>query len=135
MSAVRSRDAHKRYLRTTIVSMLFYVICVFGVSFFLRLVEVATPIKYVLALMPSLFIWWFVWGAGRYFKECDEYERSRLTSGLLFGVAVLLIFTSGWGFLELLADAPALPVFYIFPLFVVAASIGRFLQRNPGEKC
>ncbi len=128
-------EAKKRYFSVFIPSMALYLITTFGATWLLKSNEIGQVIKYIIAIIPALFIWWLVWAQIRYFREGDEFERARQVSGALFGIAVLMVFSTGWGFLEMLADAPKFPVFYIFPLFCVAYSIGRYLTRMDGEKC
>lgn len=132
---MKPAEAKKRYYKIFAPSMALYLIATLGASWYLKGNEVPQTGKYILALFPALFIWWFVWGHIRFFREADEFERSRQISGALFGIAVLMVFSTGWGFLEMLADAPKFPVFYIFPLFCVAYSFGRFLTKSPGEGC
>ncbi len=127
--------AKKRYMKTTAVSMIFYVIAIFGISFLLRMTEVPSAGKYGLALLPTLFVWWFLWGAIRFYKETDEFERSRLISGMLAGMVVVLLVSSGWGFMEMLADAPPLPVFWILPIFFAASGLYRAFTATKGERC
>jgi len=120
--------AKKRYMKTTGISMIFYMIAIFGVSFYLN-------IKYALALLPTIFVWWFIWGAIRFYKETDEYERAQLIGGMLIGVIAILLVSSGWGFMEMLADAPKLPVFWILPIFFGASGLGRYVTNPKGERC
>jgi len=128
-------EAKKRYKKTTALSMLFYVITIFGVAFYIAKVDVPSAVKYGLAALPIIFVWWFLWGFIRFFKETDEYERSRLTMSMLVGVIVIMLVTSGWGFMEMLADAPPLPVFWIFPLYFLASGMARQFTKSPGEGC
>ena len=127
--------AKQRYFKIFVPSMALYLITTFGATWLLKSNEVDQIFKYVIALIPALFIWWLVWAQIRYFREADEFEKARQVSGALFGIAVLMVFSTGWGFLEMLADAPKFPVFYIFPLFCLAYSMGRYLTRMDGETC
>lgn len=127
--------AKKRYLKTTAVSMLFYVIVIMGVALYLKDREVSDIIKYSLAILPTIFVWWFLWGAIRFYKETDEYERSNMVGGMLAGVVVLLLISSSWGYLEMLADAPKLPIFWILPIFFVASGFWQAFSRPKGERC
>ncbi|NNE58041.1 MAG: hypothetical protein HKN36_08045 [Hellea sp.] len=129
-------DAQRRYKKTTAMAMLFYVIVIFSVAFYLkRTDDVAPVLKYILAALPTIFVWWFLWGAIRFYKETDEYERSRLQTGMLFGVIFTMLLSSGWGFMEMFADAPQLPVFWIFPAFILASGVGRLLTKTQPEGC
>lgn len=127
--------ARLRYFKVFVPAMVLYLITTFGATWLLKFNDINLALKYIVAIIPALFIWWLVWAQIRYFREADEFERARQISGALFGLAVLMVFSTGWGFLEMLADAPKFPVFYIFPLFCVAYSLGRYMSRIPGEKC
>ena len=128
-------EAKKRYKKTTGISMFLYIIAIFGVSIYLVKIDVPVVTKYILAVLPTIFVWWFLWGFVRFYKETDEYERSRLTKSMLVGVIVIMLVTSGWGFMEMLADAPHLPVFWIFPIYFLASGLTDHLTKMPGEGC
>jgi len=132
---MKPAHARKRYFKIFFPSMALYLVAVFGATWLLKFNEIGQTVKYIVAIIPSLFIWWLVWAQIRYFREADEFERARQISGALFGVSVLMVFSTGWGFLEMLADAPKFPVFWIFPLFCVAYSVGRYFTRMEGENC
>ncbi len=128
-------EARRRYFRVFIPSMGLYLLSTLGATLLLKSNDVTHWLRYVIAIIPALFIWWLVWAQVRYFRESDEFERSRQITGAMYGIALLMIVSTGWGFLEMLADAPKFPVFYIFPLFCVAYSFGRFRTRSSGECC
>lgn len=127
--------ARKRYFKIFFPSMAFYLVTIFGATWLLKFTEVSASFRYIIAIIPALFIWWLVWAQIRYYREADEFEKARQVSGALFGISVLMVVSTGWGFLEMLADAPKFPVFWIFPLFCVAYSLGRYLTRVDGEAC
>ncbi len=127
--------AKKRYLTNTAISMGVYLAAVFGASYVIKNFEFAAVVKYILAVLPALCVWWFLWGAYRFYQETDEFERSRLITGMLIGILVILVVTSGYGFLELLADAPHISLFWVFPLFCAAGGLGRYFTKIDGEKC
>jgi len=127
--------ARKRYKKTTAISMLFYIVTIFAVSIYIAKTDVPNMAKYVLSCLPIIFVWWFLWGFIRFFKETDEYERSRLTTSMLVGVVVIMLVTSGWGFMEMLADAPPLPVFWIFPMYFLASGLAQQFTKSPGDNC
>ncbi len=133
---MKPSEAKKRYFKTTRNSMILYIVTIFTVSFYLNTIEAQTVVKYGLAILPAIFVWWFLWGAIRFYKETDEYERSKLVSGMLAGVVVLLLISSSWGFLEMFADAPKLPVFWILPIFFLASGLSRgFTALSRDERC
>jgi len=93
--------------------MIFYMIAIFGVSFYLNSTEVSSTLKYALALLPTIFVWWFIWGAIRFYKETDEYERAQLIGGMLIGVIAILLVS----------------------IFFGASGLGRYVTNPKGERC
>ncbi|MAK81914.1 hypothetical protein [Phenylobacterium sp.] len=62
-------------------------------------------------------------------EETDEFLKVRMVEALLWGLGALLIISTVWGFLELLAGAPRLPLHWLFPIFCVAMGLADLLAR------
>ena len=118
------KQAKKRYMKVFVASMTGYLISTFIVSLIIKRIDLPVALNIGLAIIPALFILWAIWGHGRWIFETDEYERFRQIRGVLIGVGLMLAFTSVWGFLEMLVEAPKFPVFYIFAVFCVGYSFG-----------
>ena len=123
------KHAKRRYMKVFIPSMALYLITTFFATWVTKFTESHLAVNIGLALIPAFCIIWLIWGHGRWIFETDEYERYRQIRGVLIGVGVTLAFSSVWGFLEMLADAPKFPVFYIFVVFCVAYSAGTCFGR------
>lgn len=132
---MKPTEARKRYYKIFFLSMGLYLISTFAAASVLKKQDLPFPLEYALAIIPALFVWWLIWAQARFYKESDEYERSRQVTGMLYGVGAVLVLSTGWGFLEMLADAPKFPVFYIFPFFCMAYSFGRYRTKSLGETC
>lgn len=78
---------------------------------------------YVLALIPIVAIFVAFWAHWRFAIELDEFLRLIQIKGTLFGIACVMIVASGWGQLEVLAEAPRLPVFWLLPIFWAAQGL------------
>jgi len=118
------RQAKKRYMKVFIPSMIGYLITTFAVSLVIKRLDLALGVNVALAIIPTLFVLWLLWGHGRWIFETDEYERFRQIRGILIGVGLTLAFTTIWGFLEMLVEAPKFPVFYIILIFCGGYSFG-----------
>lgn len=96
------------------------------------------PVLWLLALLPSVTIGYFVWAMGRYLaEETDEYQRMRQVNAALLATGFLLVVASLWGFLEVFALAPHAEGFWAVGVWAVGLGLGNFAQalrdRRDGE--
>ena len=56
-------------------------------------------------------------------NDVDEFLRMIQMKAILCALAIVLAIASGRGSLEILADAPRLPVFWLMPIFWVSYSL------------
>ena len=77
---------------------------------------------YGLAIIPIIAIFSAFWAHWRFVNEIDEFLRTIQVKAVIFGIACVMAIASGWGTLELLADAPILKVFWLLPIFWVSYS-------------
>ncbi len=116
--------AKQRYCKILFLSMAGYVLSILAVTLLTKFMDVPFFLNVGLAIIPALFILWLIWGHGRWIFETDEYERFRQMRGVLIGVGGTLAFTSVWGLMEMLVDAPKFPAFYVLVVFCAAYSFG-----------
>jgi len=126
-------QAKKRYFKVFVPSMAAYIITIFSVVTIIKSTELPVWVQYGLAIIPALCVWLTLWAHGRYIMETDEYDRHRQTQAVMIAAAVTLTFSTGWGLLEMLVDAPKFPVFYIFVLFCAAYSGGCAINALRGK--
>jgi hypothetical protein len=73
---------------------------------------------YALAVVPAVPVLAVIGLLARYLiEERDEFRRMQMVLTLLGGIAFVLAITTVWGFLQLLAGAPGLATYLVFPLF------------------
>lgn len=111
------KHAHRRYMKLFVPAMAMYVMSMLGISLAKENASMPEPLLYGVAIIPAIFVLIWIWGHMRYISELDEYLRGLQVRAVLFGMAGVMAFTTVWGMLEELAEAPAIPIFYIVPGF------------------
>ncbi|THD72139.1 hypothetical protein [Phenylobacterium sp.] len=81
-------------------------------------------LRYAAAVAPALPLLGVLWINARYLvEETDEFHRRMLMISMLCALAVILAVTTVYGFLEVLAGAPMVPLYHVATLYVVAQGI------------
>lgn len=127
-----TQQARRRYMKIFIPSMIGYIAGVFANKFLIDETVAPGLGTYVLALIPALFVFAWVWGHARYILEVDEFVRMLQIKSVLYGLIVLMALTTAWGCLEFFAQAPAIPIFYVLPGFYLCYGIAALIigKRN-----
>jgi nicotinamide riboside transporter PnuC len=82
------------------------------------------PVLWLLALLPSLAIGYYVWSLGRYLvEETDEYLRMRQIQAGMFATGLLLMVASTWGFLETFGVAPHAEGWWSVAIFAIGQGL------------
>jgi len=63
-------------------------------------------------------------------EETDEFQRTVHVEGALWATGGILALTTMWGFAEMLAGAPRLPAWLLFPIWAVMLSFGVVASRR-----
>jgi hypothetical protein len=125
-------------MKLLIPSMVIYVAGVFGVATLRNNEGVSLPVLAALALIPGLAMLSWIWGHWRYISELDEYLQKLNMQSVMVGLAVILSVASVWGLLEMLVQShniPALPIFWVVPMFYVANGLAFLLiSKSAGVK-
>lgn len=122
-----------RYLKTFIPAMCVYAVGSISITWIGENSNQLSAIRYLLALVPILAIFFTFWAHWRFATEVDEFLRLIQIKGTLFAIACVMIVASGWGTMEMLADAPRLSVFWLLPIFWVAQSVATaFISKREG---
>ncbi len=130
-----NKQAKSRYMRVFVPAMIGYVVSIFSTSLLINKSADVAPLTYGLALIPAIFVFIWVWAHARYILEIDEFVRMLQIKSVLYGLIVLMGFTTAWGLLEFYTPVPAIPIFYVLPGFylcygIAAVIIGR--RNNAG---
>lgn len=126
------KKALRRYFQVFAPSMAGYVASIFLASGLIDDEDPITVGKYILALVPAVFVFAFIWGQARYVREMDEFQRKVQVEALMCGLMITMAIATAWGLLEFYTEVPRLPVFYILPIFygVFGLSNGIIARRN-----
>jgi len=129
-----NQQATRRYYSVLIPAMIAFVAASFGVKMADNAALLPPAGLYAAALVTVALLLSAHWAQWRYMNEIDEFLRSIQIKAALAGLAVVMTTATGWGFLEFYAEAPALSVFWLNPLFWVAYSIAVviFSSRDGG---
>jgi hypothetical protein len=132
MSCQIPTAANGRYVRRMAIMLGFYMVSLVASISILRHLHPNHVATILLALLPSIAIVGTIAVVGLYLKEeSDEFQRMLLIQSLLWGMGCTLAITSVWGFLEMFADAPHLPQFYVFVIFwAIVSFAGGLISRR-----
>ena len=129
--AQRMSPAARRYLWRFLPAMAVYSAAVLGVSAWLG--GSAPPrglLLYAAAVAPAVPLLAAIWAIGRFLVELeDEYQRALLIEAVLWATGLTLAITTVWGFLQVYADAPAPPLFFVFILFCAALGVAQIARQ------
>lgn len=131
-----NKIARRRYFKIFFPAMIGYVISCFGVAALIDKAAEPTLITYALAFIPTAFVFLWVWSHARFILEIDEFARMIQIRSILYGLIGLMGITTAWGFLEIYAQVPAIPIFYVLPGFYFCYGIAAiFVSRQYKAGC
>lgn len=132
MSADRNiSPARRRYQMRFWPLMALYAVLILGVALLIKHAPPPGAWRYVAAAAPALPIIGIIVVFGLYLGEItDEFRRAVIVQSMLWSLGLVLAFSTVWGFLELLADAPHLQLWWIFPIYSVGQGVAEHLIRR-----
>jgi hypothetical protein len=124
-------SARRRYNRRVLWLTALYGVLVIGFALILKATHPVTPIRYAMGLVSAAPAVGTIVALGVYLaEEPDEFRRRLLVEAVVWGMGVVMVLTTVWGFVEIFADAPRLLLALIFPIFSVAMAIAHHLLRR-----
>ena len=88
-------------------------------------------LRYAIALLPAIPLAGVIALVAQAISaEQDEFQRAVWAEAMLWGTATTLVATTVWGFLESLAGAPHVPLYWVFPFFTAATLVAFFTLRQ-----
>jgi hypothetical protein len=123
--------AQRAYLKRFVPTMIAYVAILFAVSAVMDGAHApAGAAAYALAALPALPVIAVFWIMGRYLvEEQDEYVRMMKVRQSLIATGLTLSLATLWGFLEILADAPHVPLFWVPVVWMGALGLAACVTR------
>ncbi len=134
-----SSPALRRYNRRSLIWATSYVVAL-GIALTVRnTIHPQGPLLWLIAVLPSLPIFYFIWAMGRYLvEERDEYLRMRQVHAGLIATGLLLATATFWGFLETFGIAPHAFGWWTVPVWAIGLGLGQFIlarrERLGGEE-
>jgi len=127
-----SQHPMRRYLGGLILATLVLLVSSLAISWLEDKTAASREILAGLSLIPVAALLSMFWVHWRYLRGLDEYLRHLHAKALVVGTALTLGTGTAWGYLERALDAPALPVFWLNPLFWIAyaAAVVLFSHRD-----
>lgn len=124
-------EAKRRYFHVFVPAMLVFLASSFAIAW----LQIGGAALYLAALVPIAALVSVFWAHWRLMREIDEFLRTIQMQAVLFGLAVILLIATGWGFLETYADTPRLGIFWLNPIFWLAYAAGAaiFSKRATGQ--
>ena len=93
--------------------------------------EPSRPVMFAVALLPTLPALGVVWAVFRYLaNESDEYLRMRAAVASLWGLSVVLVLGTFWGFMELFGLVPHIWAWWVLPVWALGMGVGQFAQQR-----
>jgi hypothetical protein len=127
--------AKKHYLRDARYIMASYAAVLVVVSWTMKRGHVHGAPAYIIAALPALLIVGLILRMGRYLsEETDEYQRMLTVRSILVGTAALLGTVVVEDFVRGFANAPALPPFVSFFVFMAATGFMQFLHWTQNRR-
>ncbi len=108
-----SKAAYRSYVRRVLPTMGLYVALIGAVPFLIEATHATGPLLWTIAILPAVPLIAVFGMIGRLLVELDdEYLRMLEVRKALIATGFAMAFASAWGFLEVYAHAPHLPLYY-----------------------
>jgi hypothetical protein len=115
--------ASRRYLTVLVPAAIAFVVVSFALSAADNADMLPLQALYVVSVVPVGIMLGMFWAHWRYMNEIDEFLRSIQMKGAFAGLVSILTVATGWGWLEMFADAPQVSIFWLNPLYWIIYSV------------
>ena len=121
--------AARAYIRRFIPAMVAYVVLVMAATALSGTALGAGPAIWGIAVLPALPLLYVFWIIGRYIAEQhDEYLKLLEVRKALVATGITLAVTTVLGFLEIYADMPHMPLFFVPVIWFGGLFVGQIVN-------
>lgn len=123
--------ALRRYNRRGLLWAFSYVILLFGALSVYRNWHLQGALLWIVAILPSLPLFFFIGSMGRYLvEEQDEYLRQRAILASLWATGILLAVATCYGFFETFGLVRYVEAWAAVPVWAIGLAIGQLIVRK-----
>jgi len=115
----------KRYQQRFWPLMALYAVLILSMSWMIRHAPPPKPWFYLAAAAPAIPIIGVIAVFGAYVSEEEEFRRMIIVRSMLWALGLVLAVSTVWGFLETLAGAPHLPLWWVFPVYCIGQGVAQ----------
>lgn len=131
----RADPAMRAYVRRVVPTMVLYVVLICAVPFVIWALAPSGPLLWLLAVIPALPLCAVFWFVGRLLTDLrDEYLRMLEVRKALVATGAVMMLATAWGFLEVYAHAPHIPLYFVpimwFPALGLGAVFNAIAERR-----
>ena len=121
----------RTYTITVAGWMILYVVLLVGVIYGVRQGTVPEgPLRYALALLPAIPVAGVMFAVGKLMRDSDEYVRALMAVRFITAAGITFTLATAWGFLEAIAGAPHIELYWVFVAFWIVYPLCTALVRN-----
>lgn len=126
--------ATRRYFVLLVPAMLVFMSSTLGIVWAEDNLALPMAASFALTVIPIAALFSTYWALWRFITEIDEFLRLIQVKSIIIGLIVVMMVITGWGLMEIYADAPALGIFWLNPVFWVAYAIAALIitKRDGG---
>lgn len=109
--------ANRSYVWQIIAFSAVYAVLVIALSLWRGRFDLPAPLLYLAASVPVLPIIGMIAAMMRLPAKSDEYVRDLMLRRYVIAIGITLAMSTLWGFWEMFANAPHVPMWLVFPMF------------------
>jgi hypothetical protein len=122
-----------QYNRRALMWSFAYVITLFIAVMAQDRFEPEGLLLWLVAILPALPIFYFVYTLRTYLREeQDEYLKMQFVEHALWGLGLLLVLATFWGFLESFGAVPHAPGWLALPVWAIGMGLAAFWKKARG---